>query len=134
MFVFAEYVDMGQIHTFFCSLQNVTHDTKPKTNHPEIIKQIKSLAWRKTRETQRCCCGSKKRLFPRFYSTFQELYSGKDLEGLPVVSIDAHKISTVTVSDHVKPYAAVALKLSKKVMRECGHLKFMLGDIMKDSF
>ena len=106
---------------------------KPKTNHPEIIKQIKSLAWRKTRERQRCCCGSKKRLFPRFYSTFQELYSGKDLEGLPVVSIDAHKISTATVSDHVKPYAAVVVKVSKKVMRECGHLKFMLGVIKRSS-
>ena len=74
-----------------------------------------------------------KRLFPRFYSTFQELYSGKDLEELPVVSIDAHKISTATVSDHVKPYAAVVVKVSKKVMRECGHLKFMLGVIKRSS-
>ena len=45
------------------------------------------------------------------------------MKDFPLLSIDAHKISTVTVSDHVKPYAAVAVKLSKKVMRECGHLK-----------
>ena len=73
-------------------------------------------------------------VFKDFILVFKKYIQEKTLKDFPLLSIDAHKISTVTVSDHVKPYAAVAVKLGKKVMRECGHLKFMLGDIMKDSF
>ena len=60
---------------------------------------------------------------------FKNYIQEKTLKDFPLLSIDAHKISTATVSDHVKPYAAVVVKVSKKVMRECGHLKFMLGVI-----
>ena len=73
------------------------------------------------------------KIFLKFSLVFKKYIQEKTLKDFLLLSIDAHKISTVTVSDHVKPYAAVALKLSKKVMRECGHLKFMLGDIIKVS-
>ena len=76
------------------------------------------------RRRKRCCCGSKKRnVFKDFILVFKKYIQEKTLKDFPLLSIDAHKISTVTVSDHVKPYAAVAVKLGKKVMRECGHLK-----------
>ena len=77
---------------------------------------------------------TKNRIFLKFSLVFKKYIQEKTLKDFLLLSIDAHKISTVTVSDHVKPYAAVALKLSKKVMRECGHLKFMLGNIIKVCF
>ena len=78
---------------------------------------------------QRSCCGRKNRIFLEFSLVFKKYIQEKTLKDFPLLSIDAHKISTATVSDHVKPYAAVVVKVSKKVMRECGHLKFMLGVI-----
>ena len=69
----------------------------------------------------------RKRIFKDFILHFKKYIQEKTLKDFPLLSIDAHKISTVTVSDHVKPYAAVAVKLSKKVMRECGHLKNVRG-------
>ena len=71
--------------------------------------------------------------FLGFTQLFKNYIQEKTLKDFPLLSIDAHKISTATVSDHVKPYAAVAVKVSKKVMRECGHLKFMLGNIERRS-
>ena len=71
--------------------------------------------------------------FLGFTLLFKNYIQEKTLKDFPLLSIDAHKISTVTVSDHVKPYAAVAVKLGKKVMRECGHLKFILGNIERRS-
>ena len=71
--------------------------------------------------------------FLDFTLLFKNYIQEKTLKDFPLLSIDAHKISTVTVSDHVKPYAAVVVKVSKKVMRECGHLKFMLGVIKRSS-
>ena len=69
----------------------------------------------------------RKGIFKDFILHFKKYIQEKTLKDFPLLSIDAHKISTVTVSDHVKPYAAVAVKLSKKVMRECGHLKCVRG-------
>ena len=71
--------------------------------------------------------------FLDFTLLFKNYIQEKTLKDFPLLSIDAHKISTATVSDHVKPYAAVVVKVSKKVMRECGHLKFMLGVIKRSS-
>ena len=104
---------------------------KHKINHSKIIKQIKSQEW-KTRR-QRSCCRQKNKIFLEFSLVFKKYIQEKTLKDFLLLSIDAHKISTVTVSDHVKPYAAVVVEVSKKVMRECGHLKFMLGDIIKVS-